>query len=785
MKKIILLFLIFMTCSVVYPANAEKIPSTNDELVKILNQNCPIIAESIEVTMNVQDISNPAHLMVDYALYNPTNENYSLKMAIPFSQGKKVELVSNGNEISSTKRYIIDGTYHFSDAYLSMESLKTTTKVKKISYKISSEEFKNYSSLAIFSNISSEEVRFLTSTKQTSAIKNGKNIVCEIYKDQTFDIYIIGEYDESLFNWKIYKNQQLLMQEVTATVEKVEEKELQLVDVFVENNFLNIENEIDLFNLNLTKLIQNENNVICLNELLKPEEIDTYFVYNLDLSSNAYHSHTMKVEINPFVNEDYSPIIYEYLLSFEGVFGFKEINKFDLNIETAYFLIDTNLDFENDDVGYFTSIKNDEKYAVLKFSTALHPEPNLDMLELSIKIIVSSISALVLFYLVLSIKPIKKKYRLNNYILPKRVELLYLIQNALAIIAIVLSMLGMHFQILFGALSLIAILCAFILSLVARMKYQHKNVFGIAALALAISSYLNLLYQYHDLFEINTVIVSVCILVYGINNIILYNDIEANSLEEFRFLPLDFLSKKSYTLYCVYTISLMFLGMILLVFKFNVWNILILTLLVFILIILYRVIKVLLIDYKPIRNYYKTLHYDLLKSSMENKLSDDNVNPKTFNGYLIRLSEIALGNNKDDYVKYLSSFKKVGQDDYLDIECLKMNHLLTKKEFFNLYEENLLKYDSNAVAIKKVNQRYQLWLPYYSGIVEESIILQYPYRDRSNKWRNARNLFIQINYYFQKENYGKARELWKIFKEKYSDVVLFTSKLEDLHLNKL
>ena len=63
----------------------------------------------------------------------------------------------------------------------------------------------------------------------------------------------------------------------------------------------------------------------------------------------------------------------------------------------------------------------------------------------------------------------------------------------------------------------------------------------------------------------------------------------------------------------------------------------------------YRVIKVILVDYRPLNKYYKNLDYVGLKIKMESKLSEDNIHPKTYNGYLLRLAEVSMANDFDDY----------------------------------------------------------------------------------------------------------------------------------------
>lgn len=783
MKKLLLglcLLLLVFSISISQKVIADE---TIDELFYVLNDSSLIEASKVEMTLNANQTLENGEMNINFTLKNPTNQKEVLSLAVPYQEN--CELMLNGQAITPIKRHSLTNDLEFAEDYYHNTLYYKDALVKKITYKVSSPEFANYSSLAISTlfEFDEDKTHFMTSTAGINhEFFNDHMITNWVSSDENFDLYIIGE-DISDIEWKIYKNSRLL-QEVEGSVEIVSTTDVTLGEVLLADCPSDI-NEMDWFNNKVKKLINDVNYATSFEELSLAKDFASYWVYELAIESLQSVEHSMKLSLESSVDDTYSPNVYEFNFSLKSFEKFANIEEFILNINTNYYLVEPTLDFTKNDYHYQTTVDNLNNYLVLRLSSSANPEPNIDMLELSIKIVISSISLLCLLALIFMPKRIRRSYRLSDYKLPQKIENKYRGQNYLAIIAIILSLIGMHYKILFSAIALGFVLLAFIISLVGHFKYRLANSLGIIALALAIASSANLFYQSKDIFEINTVIVTICLLVYGINNIALYNNVESNKEEEHYYLPMDFLSKKSFIWYMLFILFIMFVGMIILVFEFKISYVIIISAINLLLVIIYRVIKVVFFDYHPIHKYYRDLDYVGLKIRMENSLSEDGIHPKTYNGYLIRLAEIAMANDFDDYIKYISTFKPVlKKSEQIDYDCLKLNYLLSRKEFNALNQDLRIKYHDYANLLNKLHKRYEYWLPYYSGEVAESIVLQYPYHYK-NKWKNARNLFIQINHYVSRGNYGKARELGKLFKKKYGSLKLFMEKINGLNLNRL
>lgn len=745
-----------------------------DEIVYLLNENIPL-GVSLDLSLDVEGLQS--NVTVDYLFSNETDSDYGLKFV-----AKEEYVTSSSSE--SQKRYAMEGNLAFDDNYYQDDLYQKGMMIKKRSYKVTSDEFSDYSSLTISCLVEFDETKthFITSSEGINhEIYNVHTITNWVTKDELFDLYIIGD-DVGEIDWKIYKNSRLL-QEVEGSVELVSEEEVSFEELLLKDCPDEI-NQIDWYNNKIFLLKNDQNYATSFKELELIGKLKSYFIYNLNVKANDVLSHQMKFTIDSEIDDSYSPEVLRFKFNFDYLNKFVEA-KIDMTINSSYYLINPNFNFNKVENRYQSEITDFEKDLVISLSSSANPEPNVDMLELSIKVIVSSIAFIVFLALCIFPKRIKRNYYINDFQLRPKVERMYRGQNILAIIAIILSMIGMHYKVWFSAIALIVVFTSFIVALVAHFKYCFHNALGLIVLSLAITSSANLLYQSHDVLEINTVIVTLCILIHGVNNLIIYNDVEKNMDEEHYFLPIDFLSKKSLVCYLLFVFLIMFVGIVILVFEFKVLHIIIISIINLLLVASYRVIKVILVDYRPLNKYYKNLDYLGLKIKMESKLSEDNIHPKTYNGYLLRLAEVSMANDFDDYIKYLSSFKTMNSKaEQVDYDCLRLNYLLSKREFFGLYQELRIKYADYPNLLNKVHKRYNYWLPYYNGEVSESIVLQYPYRTK-NKWKNARNLFIQINHYVSRSNYGKARELGKIFKRQYPSLKLFIGTINHLNLNRI
>ena len=745
-----------------------------EEIVYFLNENIPLDV-SLDLSLDVEGFQS--NVTANYLFNNETDSDYELKFI-----AKEEYVTSSSSEYH--KRYAMEGNLVFNDNYYQDNLYQKDMMIKKRSYKVTCDEFSDYTSLTISSLVDFDETKthFITSSEGINhEIYNVHTITNWVRKDELFDLYIIGD-DVGEIDWKIYKNSRLL-QEVEGTVELVSEEEVSFGELLLSDCPSEIDS-VDWFNNKMFLLQNDQNYSTSFDELDLKEKIQSYFIFDLDIAANKQLSHEIQFVLKSEVDDSYTP----ELLCFK--FNFAHLNKFstakiNLTISSDFYLINPNFSYSKNENQYQSQITDFDKELVVSLSSSANPEPNVDMLELSIKVIVSAIALIVLIALFIFPKRIRRNYYINDFQLRPRVERIYRGQNVLAVIAIILALIGMHYRSWFSDIALAVVFTAFIIALVAHFKYCIHNAVGLISLSLAITSNANLLYQSQNVFEINTVIVTICILIYGANNLIIYNDVEKNKDEEYYFLPLDFMSKKALTCYLLFVFVIMFTGMAILVFAFKITYILIISIINLILVVFYRVIKVVLVDYRPLHKYYKNLDYQSLKYKMEVRLSNDNIHPKTYNGYLLRLAEISLANDFDDYIKYLSSFKAMNNKaEQVDFDCLRLNYLLSRREFFSLYQELRIKYADYPNLLNKVHKRYNYWLPYYNGEVGESIVLQYPYRTKNN-WKNARNLFIQINHYVSRNNYGKARELGRLFKRQYPSLKLFIGSINHLNLNRI
>ena len=363
-----------------------------DEIVYFLNENIPL-GVSLDLSLDVEGFQS--NVTANYLFSNETNSDYELKFI-----AKEEYVTSSSSEYH--KRYAMEGNLVFNDNYYQDNLYQKDMMIKKRSYKVTSDEFSDYTSLTISSLVDFDETKthFITSSEGINhEIYNVHTITNWVTKDNLFDLYIIGE-DVGDIEWKIYKNSRLL-QEVDGSVELISEEEVSLGELLL-NDCPEEINQIDWYNNKIFLLKNDQNYATSFEELELIEKIKSYFVYNLNVKANDVLSHQIKFNIDSEIDDSYSPEVLHFKFNSSYLNKFEKV-KIDLTINSSYYLINPSFNFNRFDNGYQSQITDFEKDLVISLSSSANPEPNVDMLELSIKVIVSSIAFIV--FLALCIFP--------------------------------------------------------------------------------------------------------------------------------------------------------------------------------------------------------------------------------------------------------------------------------------------------------------------------------------------------------------------------------------------
>ena len=177
---------------------------------------------------------------------------------------------------------------------------------------------------------------------------------------------------------------------------------------------------------------------------------------------------------------------------------------------------------------------------------------------------------------------------------------------------------------------------------------------------------------------------------------------------------------------------------------------------------------------KAFTEFAKDLDYIKLKYRIKNMLANKKINLETAASYKLLLAEKALCFSLEDFKELYDSININNEKIKRTKELILLNYLLTKEEFVKKANELKLKYKKYA---KKIDRFTKKWNIMYLSIKDDNVIKQLPYNTKNNLL-NAVNVFILINYYRNINEIDKANNLYALFKEKYSSLVLLNELLD-------
>lgn len=344
--------------------------------------------------------------------------------------------------------------------------------------------------------------------------------------------------------------------------------------------------------------------------------------------------------------------------------------------------------------------------------------------------------------------------------------------------------------------SIVAMLLCAIISIIEISVYKIRIVIRTTVLSVLIISFiiLNASENWMELpantgvlgfvFSIPLIIITIMYIVKNpkdekIIPVIIKND----NIPKGHYLPINYLSIKELIIWRTIFL-LLSIGLIVLVW-FNRSNFLLIMLFIiiwFLLYIMFIIVKE-LYNARDLRRFNMDLDYEKFKTNFLSKLDNPKINPEYKNYYKSLYAASILPFHLDEYFNIMSGLFESNIEAYkVNIELNKVHVFLPKEEYYSEYERLINKYKDKNNYLKLITRFNKRIEPLHNKNYNGSIDLACPINTKNNSV-NAINLYIQIFYYYYKENYSKASELKKLFLIKYSALNECVKRLSNIEID--
>ncbi len=791
----------------------------------ITKETTPLILDDEKITFNVNiddkmvyekvsDYKN--NLKIDYRFFNDTNADIEATfyqcMRKPssvefkyFDENKKDFVYLDDKELYSIP---INGTYRYvydlnkannklvssiRDSYIYSDFLNNETPIYKYTFKVESADAKyvTYDFKDVYgSDVYSQFFGYNNFSYSFSTYTCYFNVL----EDNTFVVYFINDLSDSFLNTcKVYDNKSNILNNIS-----ILKKETQKFEDFV---FKYYDEEKGVSKLDYNNAIYdkiNERNGI-YNDIGFFNIYDSlvcFYEFNVTVSKNGFNIFSITRPVYPQISKFYSPsIVHSYNFNFNNL-SFKEIQSRSIKIKTNSFIINSGFEDINDD----EFIKIDSKMDVISFNISNDPNPVSDFNRFFDSIFIIAIVASIFFFGIMPIFLIGmivalvaicangRRTFINLDSSFKKLKTFYVLEGVLeilifaqCIIQLVLTSLD-YIQLFLTNLAYVQIaltISILIFTLIEIIKYNQKHI------AKLVISIILLILTILDIFIIQLCLVALAI-TFALFIITLVcidkykkdycdkNEINKEKAIKEKHYPLNILNGKEDVISKVGLIVAIILAILLsFALKDSDFALLLGILIAFILyFILHLIMQI--HNQKAFMEFNNDLDYIKLKHKIKNILANKKINLETAASYKLLLAEKALCFSLEDFKELYDSININNEKIKREKDFILLNYLLSKEEFAKKASELKLKHKKYA---KKIDRFTKKWNIMYLSIKDDNVIKQLPYNTKNNLL-NAVNVFILINYYRNINGIDKANELYALFKEKYSCLVLLNELLD-------
>ncbi len=394
----------------------------------VKEENCPVTVTGEKLTLRIPDfpqnyyrdkeefLTYQANVTAEYTFFNPASYDVEMTLVFPFGrtpvylydlyveEGDPIEvddaarcpITADGNEIEKKIRFTLDrwtsdpakDISRLSDVRRMSGNFSSDTPVAIYYYRQVATEFTSKSSFiaASFKGLGDgAKTKVLLErmsgggADEESLGRWGDNSSVP----EPFALYVIGEPLSRMPEWKVYEN--AACKKLTdGYVERVPEEKLPTEETTLGELFLSrysaesSVDETDWFNAVFDAFFENETGLtlhVTPRELDVSERLMRWYEYKLSLPAGGSVVNSVTAPLYPDISHDYTPSIYSYTYLLSPASTWADFGKFELNIETPYYITESSLELAKTEIGYSLS-QNGLPAGELTFtmSTSEHPE---------------------------------------------------------------------------------------------------------------------------------------------------------------------------------------------------------------------------------------------------------------------------------------------------------------------------------------------------------------------------------------------------------------------------
>lgn len=768
---LIFIFLCFFGNLKLHANSALRAWNGNNNGVVCANKDVPIEVLNEDLTFNFYKKKDESlfDLCAKYTFHNMADYDVNCNLLFPYGKlnnevfadndNTKYKILINDKEVTSRKRYSYDQDYIFDDYeslsriqddYVKNDYFDSTSKIykyeiinksnKTILIKLDESIFSNHSSkFYIYENSSIEIItNKMVDRDNFETIEDGTIIDNSIIQYNLIYELSFSEYIDSMYS------------------------------SFIEH-YCDI-SKIDFYNAWYYQFLDYNNLLIDL----EANNVMSWYEYDLTIEKNAIVTNEIISLIYPDTNTEYSPYIYSYKYLLSPAKVWKNFKNLNIYINTDMYNRSISLDgfikTENGYEAHFNTLPNYE--LSFSFCESNNPTRKIDVYDI-IFLIIASIGFFIPFLIFIVLYFIARKKTSN-----KGLRFLYLLVGIITSIEIGVLFLSTVIDAKGnGILSIVLIGVLFVIYLIEHKLYKTfiktRMIILIVYLVFIAILFIGSDTTMEAFNSISFVGAVIALILYIMNIYYLFNKAGIGDVviinKEYKgsYYPVGYV-KIGYVISSIVIIIIETIVFCILYYNLNNWFIILIFFIILFVSLFINILLNSLSQLKPFRKYEKNLDFNLLVESVNKVLENNKIHPETSNYLRMLLYQYAINVDLELSNKLKNEIFEPKNKEYSVIyDLVSLNYLLTREEVNNRINELKNKYSKKKNILKNIDKFSNLIDIYYDGKLKGSIDEIAPINTKS-EYKNAIDLYYQIFYYRNNNNFDKASKLEALFKEKYS-----------------
>lgn len=398
----LILMTLVLSMSSVYANSAQTRWSGTDSTGAIvLDEDSPIIVEKELLTFDINEfpqsyyrdvndfVAYSAKVTAEYTFYNPSDYTITATLAFPFGgtadyadfydhelnkrllnvDTEKYDVTIDGQAIEKQIRHTLmyyggqfeleEDLLKLHDGFMKDDFYSPELSVYKYTYSPRNVDLDKHPAASAAIKLTGDNPQtklYMENQSGGRTLEDGILLETWVERNDQFSVYIIGKPLADELEWDFYHNG-ACEEEISGTMLQVGYEEMTFKDLALsyyqeDSGIL----DYDWYNAIVTSLKANEwsNGVIHTFDfnLDVSNTLMRWYQYEITLEPQQRVVNAVTAPMYPAINSDYEPPIFKYTYLLSPAKTWKEFGNLDIVINTPYYLIESNQDFQYNNPGY-------------------------------------------------------------------------------------------------------------------------------------------------------------------------------------------------------------------------------------------------------------------------------------------------------------------------------------------------------------------------------------------------------------------------------------------------